>query len=90
MLMDSASCKPRFSTLGKDTRTSPQVLLAAESYNPTDTACDLDSTYGAGMGGRLYRWPLGSDSRLAEGRRFRAFRVFRGFYCDNSHSQATH
>jgi hypothetical protein len=61
----SASCKPRFSTLGKDTRNNPDVLLAAEYCNTTDTACDLDSTYGAGMGGRLYRWPLGSDSRLA-------------------------
>jgi hypothetical protein len=60
-----ASCKPRFSTLGKDTRNSPDVLLMAEYCNPTDTACDLDSTYGAGMGGRLYRWPLGSDGRLA-------------------------
>jgi hypothetical protein len=61
----SASCKPRFSTLGKDTRNNPDVLLAAEYCNTTDTACDLDSTYGAGMGGRIYRWPLGSDSRLA-------------------------
>jgi hypothetical protein len=60
-----ASCKPRFSTLGKDTRNSPDVLLMAEYCNTTDTACDLDSTYGAGMGGRLYRWPLGADSRLA-------------------------
>jgi hypothetical protein len=60
-----ASCKPRFSTLGKDTRNSPDVLLMAEYCNATDTACDLDSTYGVGMGGRLYRWPLGSDGRLA-------------------------
>jgi hypothetical protein len=60
-----ASCKPRFSTLGKDTRFSPDVLLMAEYCNTTDTPCDLDSTYGAGLGGRLYRWPLDSGNRLA-------------------------
>lgn len=57
--------QPKILDLGKDNRDSPDELLATEYCNTTDTACDLDSTCGAGMGRRLNRWSLGSDGRLA-------------------------
>ena len=60
----SASCKPKFSFMGKDTRNSP-VLLTGEFCNTTDQPCVQDPAGSPGMGGRLYRWALnGTTNRL--------------------------
>lgn len=50
-----ASCKPTFSYVALDRSTSPDSLLSGEYDN--------DTTYG--LYSRVFRWPLGSGSRLA-------------------------
>ncbi|MEG9434303.1 hypothetical protein [Terriglobus sp. ADX1] len=62
----SASCKPKFSWAGKDTRPATALVLSGEycAYSATadtDRNCRGDLS---GMNGRLYQWPIGSDSKL--------------------------
>ncbi|EYF03112.1 hypothetical protein [Chondromyces apiculatus] len=49
-------CRPTFSFLGKDTRGTTPVVLAGEYCNDGDSPCPNGGT--AGLGGRLYRWPV--------------------------------
>lgn len=59
----SAACKPKFSFAGKDTRNTQTQLLSGEYCDATSDSndCEGDTT---GLNGRLYQWPVGSDSKL--------------------------
>lgn len=62
----SASCKPKFSWAGKDTRPVTHLVLSGE-YCAYSASPDVDRNCRgdlSGMNGRLYQWPIGSDNKL--------------------------
>ncbi|HEU4536308.1 MAG TPA: hypothetical protein VFS00_19420 [Polyangiaceae bacterium] len=62
----TGACRAKFSFLGKDTRGAAPSLLSGEYCNSDNTPCPNGGT--AGLGGRLYRWPVDAATmRLAAG-----------------------
>ena len=59
-----SSCKPKFSYLGSDGRGGPS-LLSGEYCKAGDTEAPCDVSPSTGLAGRLYRWPVAADGRLA-------------------------